>query len=75
MMVRGCFYIISETKEGLMNMSILKKRSSKSYNLPAVHIVGRECFGKLTLVKFGIFAAPKNESILVKKCISIRRVV
>ena len=56
-------------------MSILKIRSPKSYNLPAVHIVGKVSFGKLTLVKFGIFAAPKNEFILVKKCISIRRVV
>ena len=37
-----------------------KKRFPKSYNLPAVHIVGKVSFGKLTLVKFGIFAAPKN---------------
>ena len=56
-------------------MSILKKRSPKSSNLSAVHIVGKVSFVKLTLVKFGIFTAPKSESILVKKCISIRRVV
>ena len=57
--LRGCFYVISETKEGPMNMSILKKHS-KSHNLPSVPIVWKVNFGKLTLVKFGIFAAPKN---------------
>ena len=51
---------MSETKEGLINMRILKKRSPKSYKLPALHIVGQVSFGKLTLVKLGIFAAPKN---------------
>ena len=42
-----------------MNMSILEKRSPKRYNLSVVHIVGKVSFVKLTLVKFGIFAAPK----------------
>ena len=41
-------------------MSFQKKRSPKIYNLPAVHVVGKVSFGKLTLAKFGIFAAPKN---------------
>ena len=58
--LRGCFYIISGIKEGLMNISILEKRSPKSYNLSVVHIVGKVSFVKLTLVKFGIFAAQKN---------------
>ena len=40
-----------------------KKLSFKSYDVPAVHWVGKVSFGKLISVKFRIFSAPKVQKV------------
>ena len=60
--MRGIFSFISETKEGLMNMSVLKNYLL-SNDLPAMHWVGKVSFGKLMSEKFRISAAPKVQKV------------
>ena len=40
-----------------------KKLSSESYDLPAIHWVGKVSFGKLISEKFKTFAAPKVQKV------------
>ena len=46
-----------------MNNEYSKKLSSKSYDLPSMHWVGKVTFGKLISEKFRIFAVPKVQKV------------